>query len=99
LSGPDIESWARKHNVDTVVTAYAPVGPTSTALTDVTRHLQSIGIKLVEVRRDFDTLAWPHGARGFFGMKDKIPCLLHKLRIGPDTDDTQLSLFSTREHA
>jgi deoxyribodipyrimidine photo-lyase len=99
LSGPDIESWARKHNVDTVVTAYAPVGPTSTALTDVTRRLQSIGIKMVEVRRDFDTLAWPHGARGFFGMKDKIPCLLHKLRIGPDTDDTQLSLFSTREHA
>lgn len=95
LSALDVESWARKYKVDTVATAYAPVGPTATALTDITKHLQSKGIRLVEVRRDFDTLAWPHGTRGFFGMKDKIPNLLRTLRIGPDTDDSQLPLFST----
>jgi deoxyribodipyrimidine photo-lyase len=99
LSAQSIENWARKHNIDTVVSPYAPVGPTAVALTEITNHLQSKGIKLVEVRREFDTLAWPHATRGFFGMKDKIPDLLRNMRIGPDTVDKQLSLFSTWERA
>jgi deoxyribodipyrimidine photo-lyase len=99
FSAPEIENWAQTHGIDTVVTPYVPVGPTATALAGIAKHLQSKGIKLIEVRRDFDTLAWPHGTRGFFGMKDKIPSVLRNLRIGPDTDDEQISLFSTRKNA
>ncbi len=45
-----------------VVTAWAPVGPTADALPESIR-----------IRRQWDTLAWPHATRGFFGIRKAIP--------------------------
>ncbi len=41
--------------------------------------LQAEGIKLFQVRRAFDTVAWPHATKGFFAMKKGIPRVLEKL--------------------
>jgi deoxyribodipyrimidine photo-lyase len=84
LSLSSIEDWARMHAVETIVTGYAPVGPTATKLADLSPSLQKKGIRLVQIRRAYDTLAWPHCTRGFFAMKEKIPNIVRQLGIGPD---------------
>jgi deoxyribodipyrimidine photo-lyase len=93
LSALAIEDWARRHALETVVTAYAPAGPIATCLAEITPDLAAKGIKLLQIRRAFDTLAWPHGTRGFFAMKEKIPDMLRTLGIGPDDRDPELTLF------
>ncbi len=69
-------SWAREHSLQALVTAYTPVGPTRTALDGLEAPLQAQGTPLIRLRRDYDTLAWPHAKAGFFGLKKKIPMLL-----------------------
>ena len=48
-----------------IVTAYAPVGLSASALPPSLR-----------IRRDWDTETWPHATRGFFKVKNAIPGLL-----------------------
>lgn len=59
--------------VKTVVTAYAPVGPVATRLAQSRPRLKDAGIALHQIRRDYDSLAWPHTTKGFFALKKKIP--------------------------
>jgi deoxyribodipyrimidine photo-lyase len=80
------EDWAegiiavcQTHNLKTVVTGYAPIGPVATTLAAVEPILRKEGIKLLQVRRAFDTVAWPHATKGFFAMKKGIPRVLETL--------------------
>jgi deoxyribodipyrimidine photo-lyase len=52
-----------------IVTAWAPVGPSATALPPCIR-----------VRRPWDSLIWPHATRGYFQVKAAIPRILTALR-------------------
>ncbi len=81
LSAVTLLDWARQNTLEVIVTAYAPTGPTATALAAITPLLAAKGIQLVQVRRRFDTLAWPHASRGFFAMKERISGLLGELAI------------------
>jgi deoxyribodipyrimidine photo-lyase len=63
------------------VTAYAPVGPVAELLLDASQHLESNGVRLVQLRRPYDTLAWPHAKRGYFKFRQRIPALLEQLGI------------------
>ncbi len=78
LSFVTVRDWAKSNDITTIVTAYAPVGPVADALEPITAKLAAIGVKLIQLRRAFDTSAWPYGTRGFFAMKEKIPILLEK---------------------
>ena len=49
-----------------VITAWAPVGPSAGALPP----------GCLRLRREWDTLAWPHATRGFFRMRTAIPAIL-----------------------
>lgn len=71
----------RQHNTKTVVTAYAPIGPTATAIKKTHADLAAADIKLIQVRRSFDTIAWRHSTKGFFAMKKAIPAILGALNI------------------
>ena len=53
-----------------VMTAWAPVGPSSDALPE----------ECVRVRRQWDSLVWPHATRGYFQVRKAIPAIL-SLRI------------------
>ena len=77
----DIIAACQTHNLKTVVTGYAPVGPVATKLVAMEPALQAEGIKLFQVRRAFDTVAWPHATKGFFAMKKGIPRVLEKLGL------------------
>lgn len=72
----DIIRACARHQTKTVVTGYAPVGPVATALENARSDLTAAGIRVLSVRRDFDTVAWPHATKGFFAMKKTIPKIL-----------------------
>ena len=68
-----------RHHTTTVVTSYAPVGPVAAAISNAQPDLQLAGIKLLYLRRQFDTVAWPHATKGFFAMKKNVPAILETL--------------------
>ena len=76
-----LTDWARHHDLKTIVTGYAPVGPVAEMLAATRQHLHEQGIDLLQIRRPYDSLAWPHAQRGYFKLKAKIPGLLHSLGI------------------
>ena len=89
-AGPIVESlnwseslvaWAGKFGLATIVTAYAPVGPTASRLAVVRSRLRRQGIELIELKRDFDRLSWPHARQGFFTLNRKIPKILRELKL------------------
>ncbi|MCU0881121.1 MAG: hypothetical protein MUF14_00455 [Hyphomonadaceae bacterium] len=72
-----ILAWAAHHPV--IVTPEAPVGLTGWALDRLGARLAAQGSRLVRVRRDWDSRAWPHARAGFFKLKEKIPQLIAHL--------------------
>lgn len=70
--------WAQTQGLDGVVIPFAPVGPVSERMVPLGAALASEGVTLTAVRRRWDTLAWPHAARGFFPFRERIPELLRQ---------------------
>jgi len=70
--------WGTDNGARQIVTPYGPSGPRRDWLTDAQPQLDAAGLSLCEMRRDWDSLIWPHATAGFFKVKKKIPDLLHK---------------------
>jgi len=70
--------WAASERLDAVVVPYAPVGPVQERMLTLEAALASEGVALKSVRRRWDSLAWPHAARGFFPFREQIPGLLRQ---------------------
>ncbi|MEL7186606.1 MAG: FAD-binding domain-containing protein [Pseudomonadota bacterium] len=73
--------WATSNHVNVIATAYAPVGPVAELLLNARKQLDRYGIRLVQLRRPYDSKVWPHATHGFFRLKDQIPKLLKRLEI------------------
>lgn len=71
-----IADWARNTGARQIVTLYAPTGPNATALRQLAAMLEPDGIRLIRLRRAYDSAAWPHATAGFFKFKEKIPKLI-----------------------
>ena len=78
-----IGAWARRHRVDTLVTAYLPVGPTRDLFRGAAQRLGAEGLGWIEIRRRYDDIVWPHATKGFFALKKRIPEMLAALEIVP----------------
>ncbi len=83
-----VTAWCSEHNLDTLVTAWAPAGPVATRLDDLEAGLESQGIRLLRLRRRFDDDAWPYAGRGYFKLKRQIPELLSRLGIEAELRET-----------
>jgi deoxyribodipyrimidine photo-lyase len=81
--GDLLVEWAARHGLETIVTAYAPVGPVADLLADARTRLEARGVRLLQLRRAYDDAAWPHATRGYFRLKKQIPAILDQLRIVP----------------
>ncbi|MEM9145812.1 MAG: FAD-binding domain-containing protein [Pseudomonadota bacterium] len=79
-AGP-ILAAAEAAGTQTVVTAYAPVGPVADRLAAAQPALAEAGVTLAQIRRPYDDLAWPHATKGFFALKQKIPQVLRALGL------------------
>jgi deoxyribodipyrimidine photo-lyase len=76
-----------------LVVPYLPAGPGKAALKALSERLAPSGIAMLRVRREFDSLSWPHATRGFFQFKEKIPPILAKLGLVADGTE----MFGPRE--
>jgi deoxyribodipyrimidine photo-lyase len=74
----DLATWAAKSGARQIVTPYIPQGPLRDWITDAQPALQTAGIRLCEVRRDWDSAIWPHATAGFFKVRQQIPRILHE---------------------
>lgn len=73
--------WAEAAAVRWVATPHATVGPAADLIAQVTISLAEKGIDLVQIRRAYDTLCWPHTTKGFFAVNKKIPTILKALDL------------------
>jgi deoxyribodipyrimidine photo-lyase len=72
----DLIETAKSLGVIEIVSMHAPVGPVADALNQLEQSAKPHGIALKCAVREWDRLAWPHAARGFFNLKENIPELL-----------------------
>jgi deoxyribodipyrimidine photo-lyase len=98
LTGDLLVQKCRALGVDRIVTAYLPVGPMAEQITAARPSLEKAGISLVEIRREEDSLIWPHATKGFFGLRERIPDLLGKMGMTGGSD-SQPDLFSADRRA
>ncbi len=71
-----LAEWAAQHQLDQIVTLWAPTGPEADALARLD------GPRIVPVMRPYDRRAWPHATHGFFRFRAQIPALLDALSQG-----------------
>lgn len=83
-----VRAWCGEHELDTLVTAWAPVGPAATRLAVLETALADDGIELVRLRRAYDEAAWPYAGRGYFKLKRQVPELLGQLGIEAELRET-----------
>lgn len=76
LAPEAVAAWAQKAEVSEVVTACAPLGPSARALDEIERALALVSVRLVRVRRAWDTQCWPLATKGFFAFRQHIPKLV-----------------------
>jgi deoxyribodipyrimidine photo-lyase len=82
LDANQIIAAAQAVNARSIITPYAPVGPVADALDRIAPALAAAGLPLIRVRREWDSLFWPHATKGFFPFKEKIPALLAQQGLG-----------------
>ncbi len=75
-----VADWARNSGAAQIVTPYAPVGPNAALLDQIAGLLAPDGIRLIRLRRAYDSTAWPHATAGFFKFKEKIPKLIGAIK-------------------
>ena len=71
-----MRDWVARHGLQQVVTGEAPVGPEADRLDVLASALAQDGVRLVQVRRRWDDVAWPMASKGFFAFKAGIPKLV-----------------------
>jgi deoxyribodipyrimidine photo-lyase len=79
LTPETITEWAKSEGLEQIVTPYAPTGPVAEALETAQSAMDAAGIRLCQIRRTYDSRAWPFATHGFFRFKDQIPALLAAL--------------------
>jgi deoxyribodipyrimidine photo-lyase len=71
-----IPEWMAANQLTQLLTPNAPIGPVADRLAALGTRLSARGLRLVPVRRPWDTAAWPYATRGFFQFRKSIPKLL-----------------------
>lgn len=64
--------WLADHGIEQVVTMAATVGPVAEAQAALARELADRGIAFARLRRRWDTAFWPHAAKGYFQLRERI---------------------------
>ncbi len=77
----DMTRWASRLGATQIATPYIPTGPLRDWMLEARTSLTAAGIDLVEWRRDWDRLIWPHATAGFFKVKKQIPAILQDARL------------------
>lgn len=75
-SADAIATWAQTHQLEQIVTPYAPVGPVQDMLQAYCARTDAL--PLSQHRREFEEHAWPLATKGFFPFRKHIPDLVSR---------------------
>ena len=75
----DLARWVSRAGATQIATPFIPIGPLRDWILDAKPALDEARITLVEWRRDWDGLIWPHATAGFFKVKKHIPEILNSI--------------------
>jgi deoxyribodipyrimidine photo-lyase len=81
ITPDELARTARDAGAVQIVTARAHAGPLRDVLDAQAASLDAAGVRLVQLRRDWDRAFHPHADKGFFKIRKKIPGLLGELRL------------------
>ena len=73
--------WATQHHLTSIVTPYAPIGPVAERLAAARGLLERYGVRLLQLRRPYDSAVWPHAGKGYFKLRQQIPVILDRLEL------------------
>jgi deoxyribodipyrimidine photo-lyase len=76
----DLADWAQRTGAAQIVAPYAPTGPAASFLAALSARSS---LPVFQLRRGFDSRAWPHATHGFFRFREAIPSLLSAANIPP----------------
>ena len=62
-----------------IITPYVTQGPLYDLMTNTKKQLDQKDVRITELKREWDTLVWPHAKAGFFRVKKQIPAVLSAL--------------------
>ena len=65
-------NWVRSGRLDTVVALQPAVGPLRDILPSLRAELEAVGVRLLLLRRSFDTEHWPLARSGYFGFWEQV---------------------------
>lgn len=68
-----LADWVAAHGLEQIVTHWTPTGPEATALAGLR------DVRVVQLRRGYDSRAWPRATHGFFRFRAHIPDLIAAL--------------------
>jgi deoxyribodipyrimidine photo-lyase len=74
-----LADWTSAQGLDSIVTPYAPVGPTQALF--AAYRARPDALPLLELRRPLDSAAWPRATKGFFKFKGHIPELIDRFAL------------------
>jgi deoxyribodipyrimidine photo-lyase len=77
----DLVEQARDAGVRQIVTQRPHTGPLAERLDCLKPQLETAGLRLVRLRRDWDRAFHPHADKGFFKLKKQIPAVLNTLGL------------------
>ncbi len=72
-------TWARNHQLDTIVTAYTPQGFVHQDVSRLRGAAIDAGLNWQVHLHRYDRLAWPHTQKGFHHLRKRIPNLVTEL--------------------
>jgi deoxyribodipyrimidine photo-lyase len=64
--------WCKQNDLEQVLVPYVPVGVAGDGMRQVQSALDRSGIALVQLRRSWDDILWPHATHGFFRFRKSI---------------------------
>ncbi|MCC5808305.1 MAG: hypothetical protein JJU00_18405 [Opitutales bacterium] len=76
-----VRRWAEREHLSAVRVLQPPVGPLRERMPRLRVELRRAGVRLIEHRREWDDLHWPHCARGYFAFRKGLPERLKQLGI------------------
>ena len=72
-----VEKAALAADADHILIAYQPVGYWQA---QIDKLAKASDLPVIQIRRSYDELCWPHAKKGFFPFKEKIPSFISQLK-------------------
>jgi hypothetical protein len=97
MAAADVLAWARENGFGIILVPYVPLGPLRSRIKLMRPELARAGLRLVTLRREWDSALWGYARQGFPELKRRLPQLLGSLCDPQPSPDLMAAMAD--EHA